>query len=107
MKAKEAILMSKLNKKKDLPTATTGQLGALDISTDKVKPEDVASAEPTSAKGLISTIKVSGGKVPSANSMAKFIKPKQEYEAQVEMGPTEVKGYSPVSDYLKKLKGGH
>lgn len=100
--AREAILMSKLGKKK-VPSAKTGPIGGEIGTANSVAETPFVSADTMKAKELIGASKLKGGFSDSANSMGKFVKP--EYEAQVEFGPTETQGYSPVNDYLKKRKG--
>lgn len=106
MKAKEAILMSKLGKKK-LPTTNPSYKGEDLVTADKIDgTNDVPKTNSVSpAKSLIGATKIKGSFDSTTGSLGKFMEPKQEYEAQVELGPTETQGYSPVADYLKKRKG--
>lgn len=108
MKSKEAILLSKMGKKKvpglsanipeqdgsDLLSARTGQIGPDIPKTNSMKSSDILKAH-----------KIGAGKVPSAN-IPKFMEEKPEYEAQVDFGPTEIvkPKYSPIKNYLKKGK---
>lgn len=100
MKSLEAIKMSKLGKKK-VPSAMTGQIGP-DIPTAKTGQigGDIPTAKTLSSADILKAHKVGSNKVPTAN-IPKF-KQEPEYEAEVELGPTEVQGYSPIKNYLKK-----
>lgn len=113
MKAKEALLVSKLGKKKKLETAKTGPIGG-SIPTAQTGPigGSIGTAS-TGSSGLgisantvpmsdvLKSAKLTGG-IPAGAPAQVEKKPK--LEGDVSLGPTEVK-HSPIGDYLKKKKG--
>lgn len=105
--AKEALLLSKL-KKKTFESANTGPIGG-DIPSANVGQVggDIPSANSVPGQGLGVTANVGGAGdiLRAAKIKDKGFQPHkmpEQYEAQVELGPTTV--HSPIKDYLKGKK---
>lgn len=107
MKSREAILLSKVGKKKvpglsaNIPEQDGSDFRGIEDGLTDSGPFPTANTLKSS--DILKAHKIGAGKVPKANILEDE---KPSYEAEVEFGPTEVvkPKYSPIKNYLKKGK---
>lgn len=110
MKSFEAIQMSKLKRKSAPMETATAPKEIPIVETLDVQQED--SGMPTAKKGssldILKATRATGVKTPTIRtggfpSLSADLAPKKKkLEGEVDFGPTEVQGYSPIKNYLKK-----